>query len=194
MSEGKHSSIGKHSHNVKPPRKEKVKKREKNNSNKSSSKIFKRIFIIVCLLLIASVIYFAYVHFAKPKEDSNNENDLSTSTEMSFENSTSYELSEDGEAKESIYVEGAEYLEIIKFNVIANEDISTVSAKFKNNSNESYEDIELRITLLDDNNVEITSLDYIIDKIEANGEVLAHGAVKEDLSNCTTCTVALRKK
>ena len=34
---------------------------------------------------------------------------------------------------------------------------------------------------------------YSIDKIEANGETLAHAAVKRDLSNCTTCTVALRK-
>ena len=61
-------------------------------------------------------------------------------------------------------------------------NLSTVAARLKNNSDQSYENVNLRISLFDKDNNEITFLDYEIKKIEANGEAATHAAVKKDLS------------
>lgn len=191
MKDGKHSVKLKHNLQSKKEKTSKNTKHYKECLNKKSNTNFKKFF----LLFLIFIVLFLIVYFVSQylyKMDVIDETNLTN--EIVYENSVSYELSEEGKSAKIIKVKGAEYLEITKFNVIADKNISTVSAKFKNNSNKTYKDVELRITLLDKNNVELTSLDYIIDKIDANGEVLAHGAVKKDLSNCTTCTVALRKK
>lgn len=194
MRDGKHSSKSKHSQSTSQDKKEKTRKdnkRYKERLNKKSNSNFKKFFLLILIFIIlVLIVYFVIQYFYRI----DGSKETTFTNEIIYENSVTYELSEDGKSTENIKVKGAEYLEITKFNVIADKNISTVSTKFKNNSDKTYKDVELRITLLDKNNIEITSLDYIIDKIDANGEVLAHGAVKKDLSNCTTCAVALRKK
>ena len=204
MSGGKHSSNAKHSkektrakskrvENKQERKEKKIKARRDTSYGKANGKkVLKFILFIVIFALIALGIYFAYEHFIKNK-DNNTEKNENVNSEVVYENAASYELTEEGDTEEIVKVEGADYLEITQFHVIPDPELSTVSATFKNTSDQVHEDINLLITLYDDNNEEITSLNYNIDKIEANGETLAHAAVKRDLSNCTTCTVALRK-
>ena len=201
---GKHSSNAKHSkekirakskrvENKQERKEKKIKARRDTSYGKANGKkVLKFILFIVIFALIALGIYFAYEHFIKNK-DNNTEKNENVNSEVVYENAASYELTEEGDTEEIVKVEGADYLEITQFHVIPDPELSTVSATFKNTSDQVHEDINLLITLYDDNNEEITSLNYNIDKIEANGETLAHAAVKRDLSNCTTCTVALRK-
>lgn len=204
MSGGKHSSNAKHSkektrakskrvENKQERKEKKIKARRDTSYGKANGKkVLKFILFIVIFALIALGIYFAYEHFIKNK-DNNTEKNENVNSEVVYENAASYELTEEGDTEEIVKVEGADYLEITQFHVIPDSELSTVSATFKNTSDQVCENINLLITLYDDNNEEITSLNYSIDKIEANGETLAHAAVKRDLSNCTTCTVALRK-
>ena len=204
MSGGKHSSNAKHSkekirakskrvENKQERKEKKIKARRDTSYGKANGKkVLKFILFIVIFALIALGIYFAYEHFIKNK-DNNTEKNENVNSEVVYENAASYELTEEGDTEEIVKVEGADYLEITQFHVIPDPELSTVSATFKNTSDQVHEDINLLITLYDDNNEEITSLNYNIDKIEANGETLAHAAVKRDLSNCTTCAVALRK-
>ena len=204
MSGGKHSSNAKHSkekirakskrvENKQERKEKKIKARRDTSYGKANGKkVLKFILFIAIFALIALGIYFAYEHFIKNK-DNNTEKNENVNSEVVYENAASYELTEEGDTEEIVKVEGADYLEITQFHVIPDSELSTVSATFKNTSDQVCENINLLITLYDDNNEEITSLNYSIDKIEANGETLAHAAVKRDLSNCTTCTVALRK-
>lgn len=204
MSGGKHSSNAKHSkektrakskrvENKQERKEKKIKARRDTSYGKANGKkVLKFILFIAIFALIALGIYLAYEHFIKNKDNNTGKNE-NVNSEVVYENAASYELTEEGDTEEIVKVEGADYLEITQFHVIPDSELSTVSATFKNTSDQVHEDINLLITLYDDNNEEITSLNYNIDKIEANGETLAHAAVKRDLSNCTTCTVALRK-
>ena len=204
MSGGKHSSNAKHSkektrakskrvENKQERKEKKIKARRDTSYGKANGKkVLKFILFIAIFALIALGIYLAYEHFIKNKDNNTGKNE-NVNSEVVYENAASYELTEEGDTEEIVKVEGADYLEITQFHVIPDSELSTVSATFKNTSDQVCENINLLITLYDDNNEEITSLNYNIDKIEANGETLAHAAVKRDLSNCTTCTVALRK-
>lgn len=204
MSGGKHSSNAKHSKEKTRAKSKRVENKQEKKEKKfkapkgqnrykiNGKKFFKFILFIVIFSLIVFGIYFCYVHFIK-KADNYTEKNENINDEIVYENAAAYELTEEGNAEEIVKVEGADYLEITQFNVIPDSKLSTVSATFKNTSDQVCENISLLITLYDNNNEEITSLNYNIDKIEANGETLAHAAVKRDLSNCTTCTVALRK-
>ena len=204
MSGGKHSSNAKHSKEKTRAKSKRVENKQERKEKKikagrdtsygkaNGKKVLKFILFIAIFALIALGIYLAYEHFIKNKDNNTGKNE-NVNSEVVYENAASYELTEEGDTEEIVKVEGADYLEITQFHVIPDSELSTVSATFKNTSDQVCENINLLITLYDDNNEEITSLNYSIDKIEANGETLAHAAVKRDLSNCTTCTVALRK-
>lgn len=91
---------------------------------------------------------------------------------FSLQSSPNYESSKNVE-KTTLDVENAEFLQITSFNVKNNNSgLYTVTVNFKNVSNQSYENINLRIRLFDENNNEITFLDYKIDKINANERLI----------------------
>lgn len=83
-------------------------------------------------------------------------------------------------------------MQITSFNVKNNNSgLYTVTVNFKNVSNQSYENINLRIRLFDENNNEITFLDYKIDKINANDETHTFAALKRDLSSYKKYSISL---
>lgn len=113
---------------------------------------------------------------------------------FSLQSSPNYESSKNVE-KTTLDVENAEFLQITSFNVKNNNSgLYTVTVNFKNVSNQSYENINLRIRLFDENNNEITFLDYKIDKINANDETHTFAALKRDLSNYKKYSISLINK
>ena len=140
---------------------------------------FLTIFIICVLLILIYFLFQIYVNKlpAVSSSDNSNPNSIIGGTEEI------YEPTEKVEIETVLTVKGAEYLEITGVHINSdNPELSTVTAKLKNNSNQSYENVNLRISLFDEDNNEITFLDYKIDKIEANGDAATHAALKKDLS------------
>ncbi len=110
---------------------------------------------------------------------------------FSLQSSPNYESSKNIE-KTTLDVENAEFLQITSFNVKNNNSgLYTVTVNFKNVSNQSYENINLRIRLFDENNNEITFLDYKIDKINANDETHTFAALRRDLSSYKKYSISL---
>jgi len=176
MSRGKHSSDAKHL--------------DTSANKKYNLKFLKIIFKILLLFIIIIVSYFIYDTFFKDLSIFNS----SIKDNNINENSEIYEPSEKVETETFLTVNGAEYLQITGVYINTdNPELSTVSARLKNNSNQSYENVNLRISLFDENNNEITFLDYKIDKIEANGDVSTFAASKKDLSDCVNYSIALKK-
>lgn len=160
------------------------------NSQKSQKSILKTIFKIVIFLIILILIYFVYDLFLKDLDIFN----LSDTQNKFEDNIEIYEPTEKVEIETVLTVKGAEHLEITGVYINSdNPEQSTVAARLKNNSDQSYENVNLRISLFDKDNNEITFLDYKINKIEANGEAATHAAVKKDLSNCINYSIALKK-
>ena len=172
MSRGKHSAQAKHFN-------EQI-------DEKSNSKIFK-ILILFIIIILAYFIYDIYLKdldiFNPSNAQSNIDNDIQI-----------YEPTEKVEIETVLTVKGAEYLEITGVHINSDDpNLSTVAARLKNNSDQAYENVNLRISLFDKHNNEITFLDYKIDKIEANGDAATHAALKKDLSNCVNYSIALKK-
>lgn len=202
MSDGKHSSKGRHSKVEKKSKNERTtikasNKRSKKNSNKSKWKI---IILLLLLILLLSSIYFIILYFNKneiasdPESKFDNSKNEIEESNVVYEQSSTYSLSEEYNSTENIKVEGTDYLEIIKYKIIPDKEQSTVTATFKNTSNEAKENVQLFITLYDKDQKEITRLNYAIDQINSMEEVDAYATVGKDLSDCTTCVISLRKK
>lgn len=176
MRGGKHSASAKHFDTPAKP--------------KEKSKFLKIFFKILILFIITILIYFIYDIYLKNLSIfnfSNVETDVDEDIEI-------YEPTKKVEVETVLTVKGAEYLEITGVHINSdNPELSTISARLKNNSNESYENVNLRISLFDKDNNEITFLDYKIDKIEANDEAVTFAALKRDLSNCVNYSIALKK-
>ena len=173
MSKGKHAANAKHF--------------DEPTGKKS---ILKTLFKIVILLIIIILAYLAYDLYFKNLDifnPSNTQSNVDDDIEI-------YEPTEKVEIETVLTVKGAEYLEITGVHINSDDPkLSTVAARLKNNSDQSYENVNLRISLFDKDNNEITFLDYKIDKIEANGEAATHAALKKDLSNCVNYSIALKK-
>lgn len=185
MSNEKHSSRRKHSHNI-------INEKENRQSQATNlkKKSLNKIFLLFLILIIISILVFeGYQYFR--------EHPLSLPSSGNVENSEALEeyeeASEKVETKETLSVKGAEYLEITGLYINSdNPELSTVSAKLRNNSDKSYENVNIRITLFDKDNKEITFLDYKIDRVEANGEASTYAALKRDLSICVNYSIALK--
>ncbi|MBQ2836137.1 MAG: hypothetical protein IJE68_04820 [Clostridia bacterium] len=152
--------------------------------------ILKTLFKIVILFIIIILAYFAYDLYLKDLDifkSSNSQSIVDDDIEI-------YEPTEKVEIETVLTVKGAEYLEITGVHINSDDPkLSTVAARLKNNSDQAYENVNLRISLFDKDNNEITFLDYKINKIEANGEAATHAAIKKDLSNCVNYSIALKK-
>ena len=176
MRRGRHSAKAKHF--------------DEPSGEKSNLKILKILFKIFLLFIIIILTYFIYDIYLKDLDilnSSNTQDNVDDDIEI-------YEPTEKVEIETVLTVKGAEYLEITGVHINSdNPELSTVAARLKNNSDQSYENVNLRISLFDKDNNEITFLDYKIDKIEANGEAATHAAVKRDLSNCVNYSIALKK-
>lgn len=150
---------------------------------------FLKIFIISLLLILTYFLFQIY----KNKLPTAYSSDNSSTNSIIDEIEEIYEPTEKVEIETVLTVKGAEHLEITGVHINSdNPELSTVTAKLKNNSDQSYENINLRISLFDKDNNEITFLDYKIDKIEANGESSTFAALKRDLSNCENYSIALK--
>lgn len=163
-------------------------------SNKSFKKILLK-FLLVLIMVI--LIYLIYDTFLKDISifNFNKTSDTDTNSEtIADEKIELYEPTEKVEIETILTVNGAEYLEITGVHINSdNPELSTVAARLKNHSDQSYENVNLRISLFDKDNNEITFLDYKIDRIEANGEAATFAALKRDLSNCVNYSIALIK-
>ena len=138
---------------------------------------FLKIFIISVLLILTYFLFQIYKNKLPTAYSSDNYNTDSIINEI----------------ETVLTVKGAEYLEITDVHINSdNPELSTVTAKLKNNSDVSYENVNLRISLFDKDNNEITFLDYKVDKIEANGEASTFAALKRDLSNCENYSIELK--
>ena len=91
-------------------------------------------------------------------------------------------------------ITGAEYLEISAFTLDCSSNKSEVTASIKNNSSEIYNDLNILITFLDENNNIVTTLTCPIKSIEPNEIKHTYGIVNLDLSNCTNYEVSLLNK
>lgn len=157
------------------------------NKRNIQKKIVKFLLLIIIILIIAIIAFFTYSYFVKKMSGT-----LTSASEISEEEQ--YIYSEKVEVSKNTSVKGAEYLEITGVYINSdNPKLSTVSARLKNTSDKSYENIKLRITLYDENNNQITTLDYKIAKIEANGEAITHATLKRDLSNCKDYAITLQE-
>lgn len=178
-------SNGKHSYNRKSKNKDSIEK-EKSGNKRILTIVLLSIFLIVAILVS---IFFIYKYYLKDILVNSN-NTLDQENLGSY-----YEPTKKANTEESLTVTGAEYLEITGLYLNTdNPNISTVAAKLKNTTNISYDNVSLRITLLDKDDNVITSLDYKINNIEANGEASTFAAVKQDLSNCVNYSISLEKK
>lgn len=166
MSRGKHSANEKH-------------------FNTSTAKI---VFKVLIFLIIVIIGYLVYNICTK------NWSVFST-LDLNFNKDTEvYKPTEKVEIKTTLTVNGAEYLEITGVYINSdNPNLSTVAARLKNNSDQSYENVNIRINLFDKDNNEITFLDYKIDKIEPHGEASTFAALEKDLSNCVNYSITLIK-
>ena len=172
MSRGKHAAQAKHFN-------EQI-------DEKSNFKIFK-ILILFIIIILAYFIYDIYLKDLDIFNSSNAQSNIDSDIQI-------YEPTEKVEIETVLTVKGAEYLEITGVHINSDApNLSTVAARLKNNSDKAYENVNLRISLFDKDNNEITFLDYKIDKIEANGDAATHAALKKDLSNCVNYSIALKK-
>ena len=110
------------------------------------------------------------------------------------ENYAFYKPSDKVSINEDLKVNNAEYFQITKLKIKSTEDdLYTISADVDNNSDETFENIILRITFYDTNKKTITALDYKLDSIEANSSVSTFATIRRDLSTCEYYSVALKK-
>lgn len=148
----------------------------------------KFVFKILIFFILVVAVYFVYDIYLKDLP-------IFSNLDLSFNKNTEvYEPTEKVEIKTTLTVNGAEYLEITGVYINSdNPELSTVAARLKNNSDQSYENVNIRINLFDKDNNEITFLDYKIDKIEANGQASTFAALQKDLSNCVNYSIVLIK-
>ena len=175
------------------------------NSNDYSHKTInttkkKKTFLIaVAISIVIILIFLGYIHFRNHPIFLFSYNAITNTVDDEVETYEKYveklgEASEKVKSTRSVTVKGAEYLEITGIHVNSdNPKLSTISAKLKNLSDIPRYNVDIRITLFDKNSKEITFLDYKIDTIEPRGEASTYAALKRDLSNCKSYTIALKK-
>lgn len=157
------------------------------------------LFILLFIFIIAIFIFLGYQYFSNHPFSIFHHHSTSNTLDDETETYEKYieqigEASEKVKTTQSVTVKGAEYLEITGLHINNdNPKLSTISAKLKNLSDKSYHNVDIRITLFDKNNKEITFLDYKIDTIHAYGEVNTYATLKRNLSNCKDYTIALKK-
>ena len=161
--------------------------KKQDKKSKKSKLIFFYITIVILVIIFLLICQYFYIKYIF---NVNNLQEDHTNTTQIYQNS-----SETTETSRPLTVKGAEHLEIIGLNINSNDSkMSNISAKIKNNSNKSYKDIKLRITLYDNKNIEITSLDYQFDNIKANKDISIYASIKKDLSNCENYAISLIDK
>ena len=154
---------------------------EKQTNILKLSTIIKILLLVLVIITIVIAIYYFFIHEHISSDNTNNIQVI-------------YETSEIVSTSEPLVVKGAEYLEIIGVYINSdNPKRSTVSTKIKNNSNETHENIELSITLLDKNDKTITTLDCKINNLEPNEETVTYTALMEDLSNCINYFITIKQ-
>ncbi len=174
-----------------------------NNSNDYAhttqpTKKKKTLLILVVISIIAIVIFLGYLYFSNYPISlfSNNNANMANHEIETYEKYIEKlgEASAKVKTSQSVTVKGAEHLEITGLHINSdNPKLSTVSAKLKNLLDSPCYNVDIRITLFDKNNKQITFLDYKINMIEPHGETSTYAALKCDLSNCKNYTIALKK-
>ena len=149
----------------------------KKHFNMSTTRVVFKIIIVLIFILVGYLIYDILSLETKPTTN--------TDTQIN-------EPTEKVEIKTTLTVNGAEHLEVTGVYINSdNPELSTVAARLKNHSDQSYENVNIRINLFDTDNNEITFLDYKIDKIEAHGQASTFAALEMDLSNCVNYSLTL---
>lgn len=146
-----------------------------------------RYLLKILVLFIIVFVLISVAHYFLNKEPITYNN----TTESNIDNKESYASVS---TKETLVVKGAEFLEISGIYINSDEpNSSTVSAQITNTSNETHENLDLYIVLLDKNNNKLTSLDCKITKISPNEEILTYSSLSIDLFNCVNYYIALKK-
>lgn len=157
---------------------------------KEKSKFSKIVFKILILFIIIIFLYFVYDIYLKNWSFPTLDDDI----EANKKEEEIYEIIGKIGVQTSLPVEGAEYLEITGVYIdVDDSGRSKISAKLKNNSDESYESVDLRLNLLDENNNEILFFDFKINRIDANSVAATYATLKQDLSDCVNYSIVLKK-
>lgn len=171
--------------NFKPKHaKETEKTIKKQNKSKKSKTINKKYITILLLIILLIIIILGYSLFIA--KNNNNSNLIKTKENTLYAN-TNIENATAPTPSNVESVKGAEYLEIVKMKTHLDDDKSyTIITTLKNITNQSYQDIKLKMIFYDEDKTEIATFDYKIDKIEPLTEVPMVASTKTDISNYKT--------
>ena len=149
----------------------------------------KKIFLIILLFILALILLLIFKNkiinlFYKSTT-------VATTTNENVIISSNTESTDASAKKTKKTVIGANYLEILSFNLNYSLNNSEVSSSIKNNSSETHNNLNLLITFLDKNNNIITTLNCPIKSIEPNETKHTYGIVDLDLSNYAHYEISL---
>ncbi len=164
--------------------------KRKESKKKSEKSFFKKFFICLIVLLLFCILlgigYFGFKYFY-------NDNPYIQIQKKYKDNEQFHKASEIVSITDTLQVKDAEYLEISGFKIKNEDNLYKISSDIENKSNESHSNIDLRIFFFDEKQEIITTLDYKIDNIDANGEISTFATLKRNLDNCKYYSVALKK-
>lgn len=191
----------KHAYDAKSSNKSKGKrtmaKKHSSNTDSIIKKLSKCILILIIIAIIIGIGYLFHEHYFKNPSNTElvSSEELTSSNRNNIQNAEEYhEASDIVSISNTLKVKDAEFLKISSVTIdIEKDELSTFSADIKNTTNELYENIELRIFLLDENKEVITSLDYTLKTIKENSTIPVFATIRKNLNNCKYYSVSLKK-
>ena len=159
---------------------------ENKNKNKIKKSIIKKFFYLLLILLVISIIagacYLGYKKYFVKNSD--------TKTNVSEKIG---QISEIVPVTESLKIKDAKYLEANSLKLVSKDkDITNVSLRIKNTSNETHKDIKFRLYLMNEKKETITTVDYKIDNIDPNSNSNFIANIKNNLDNCKYYSISLK--
>lgn len=160
----------------------------KTKDKNSSFKIILILLIFIFIITIGNLFTTNFIYMNQKYRSISNKN---TSNRQSKNEPTVTGIAE---FSDNLRVENAEYLIIQDFNINnTNPEFPKISANVFNNSDEVQNDINLTISLLDENKNVITTLTYSFDEIEVNNSKILYTVLKRNLTNCTYYSASINK-
>ena len=165
-----------------------------NNANEPKKHSSKIIFAVVAILVVILLIV-VIVKFASPKEEEKfNNNNVDNTVEQSNEkyvttvdnNGTSVKLNNSSELNSTKKYKD---IEISNIQFTSQNGISVLLANAKNTSSSKHKEETVKITILDDNNDEIATIEATIPDLEANETKQLNVIATADIVNAKDFTI-----
>lgn len=164
-------------------------------SDNETKKIIKRILVIVFIIILFLVLFQQIIGYKERLKNKIQENVTTVEETLLKIDTSNVNIESDQNIKSQTCktkkVENSDYLEILDFDIKSQKEFSYVRFKIKNNSNNAQKDINLLISVLNEDEETIAEFTSAIKNINPGETIESVGLISKDVSNAYNYNVKI---